>query len=83
MVKTSTRQLIGSVKEFLKHCSSDDVTVEEDGLSSGERMDAVMGMTRSVANVWTLISVKRNFISVEEGWFWTYVTEAFGSVNDR
>lgn len=44
--ETSTRQLIEKVREFVKYWSCNEITVEEDGLSGGERRDAVMGLSR-------------------------------------
>lgn len=34
-----------------------------------------MGMSTSVTNVWTLLSVRRVSISVEDMWFWTCGTD--------
>lgn len=69
MVNTATRQFIGNFRKFVKRSSSHDVTVENDGLSSGERSDTVMGTSRSATNVWTLPSTKKMFISIEERYF--------------
>lgn len=41
-----------------------------------------MGMKITTANVWTLTSVRKAFISVEERWFQTYVSDEIGAVND-
>lgn len=66
MVDNTTRQLTGDVTNFLKHWPREDVTIEEDGLSSGVRMDAKTGMSRSATNVWTISHVKRTIISAKE-----------------
>lgn len=63
-VGTATKQLI-LFRVFLRNMFCEEVTVERDGLCSGERRDAVMGMSRSVTNMWTLPSVKKTSISVE------------------
>lgn len=56
MVETVRRQLTGIGKEFLKHWYLDEVTIQEGGLSTGERKRAVREMSRSATNVWTLPS---------------------------
>lgn len=58
------------------------VTIEENVLGSEERRDAVEGMSRSVTNVRILPSMKRAFISHEERWCRTYVTEVLAYVNN-
>lgn len=82
MLETATKQVIGNIGEFVKHWSWDEVTVEEDGQSSEERRGSVMSMSRTATRVWTLPSVGKTFISVDERWFRTYVTDAVGSVTD-
>lgn len=76
MVESATRQLIESVRKFVKFWFWDEVTEQDDEPSSEEEIDTMMGISRSATNVWTLLSTKRTFISVEEKWFWTYVTDA-------
>lgn len=80
--ETATRNLISSVREYMKRWSWDGITVEKDGLSSAERRDAVMGVSGSVTDVWTLPSVKTTFVSVKERGFRTYVKDALVSVSD-
>lgn len=82
MVETVTRQLIESVREFVKRRSWDEPTAEEYGLRSRKERDALMMMWRSVINVCTLPSVKRTFISPVQRWLRTYVMDAVGSVNN-
>lgn len=81
VVKTTTRQLIANVREFATHRPRDRVKVEEDEMSSRERRDAVRGMSSLVPNVSMLPFVNRKFISVEERWLQTYLTDALGSGN--
>lgn len=82
IMEIDTKQHTGNVREFLKHWSRNEITVEEDGLSIGEIMDAVMEISRSSINALSLPFVKRTFLSVEERFFRTFVTEPLGSVND-
>lgn len=73
---TSTKQLIGNIREFLKHCSWKQVTVKDDGLGCEETGEAVMGRSSTANNVCTLPSVREIFMTVEERWFWTCTTDA-------
>lgn len=66
----------------MKHLTWDEVSVEEDRLSGWGRKHIVIGISRSATSKCTLSVVKRTIISVEERWFWTYVTDAHGSEND-
>lgn len=82
MMKTVREGLIGNVGQFPKHHFLDEITVEEDELSSGERRSAVMGMLRWESSVWALSFVKRAFMSVQEWLFCSCVTAVPGSVNE-
>lgn len=46
-------------------------------------MNAVQKIARPTTDIWTLASVRRIFISVQESSFWTYVTDALTSMNVR
>lgn len=41
-----------------------------------------MGMVKTATNSQILPSSRKAFMSVDECWFWTYVTDAPGSVHD-
>lgn len=38
--------------------------------------------SRPVKNRWTLLFVKNTFTSVEYEWFWTYISDVLGAVNE-
>lgn len=61
--------LIGNIGAFVKHWFWDEFTVGEEELSCGGRRNAVVVMSGSASNIWTISSVKRMFISVEERCF--------------
>lgn len=82
MAWTVTTHLIGNIREFMKHFFWYEVTIEEDGLSSREREDAEMGMSKSQTSRWTLLSLRRMFITVEERCSRTYLTDSLGSLSD-
>lgn len=79
---TVTKQLKLHVKEFMKHCSWEEVTVKEVWLGTKRRREAAMEMPRWATNVWTLVSMRNAFITVDENLFWTYRTDMLESVND-
>lgn len=56
MVQTTTRKLITNFRSFAKRWAWDEVTMEEDGLSTLKRKDAVMGISKSATSGWTLRS---------------------------
>lgn len=64
------------------HCSCERFTVGKDRLSSGNRKEGVIGMSRRSSNVYTVLSVKETFLSVDEWWFQTHVTDALKSVSE-
>lgn len=68
-VKIWTKKKIGIIGKFVKNCSLEEFTVEGDGPGSGERKKAVMGMSRTGANVWILPSVRERFLSGNDRWF--------------
>lgn len=41
-----------------------------------------MGMERVATKVWTAPLLKKTFITVDERWFGTYVTDKLGAVSD-
>lgn len=57
------------------------MTVDRDGLSSAGGSDSVIHMPIKATKVMTLSSAKKKFISVEEEWFRSYVTDALRSVH--
>lgn len=57
-------------------------SLEEYGLDSVKKREMAVGISRTATNVWKLPSVRNMFISVDQGWFETYMTEAFEYVND-
>lgn len=65
MVKAAPRQVIGNVREAVKHCSLDEFIVGEDGLSSGDRRTAFLGMSRTGTIVRTLPFVSKMFIAFD------------------
>lgn len=65
-VDIATKQLTGSVKEFLKHWSPRAVTVEKESLGSEERKGTVKGISRIATILWRLPSGRMTFISVNE-----------------
>lgn len=82
MVENSLIHLFANVRENVKHRFWNVITGEDDQLSGGKRIDAAMGMSRTANSGWTLPTVKRTPISVEERVFLMRVTNAFGSVHD-
>lgn len=82
-VDTAAKRLTENLKNFVKHCSREKVIVEEHGLGTEGRIDTVMGMSTTALNVLTLPSMRKKLISVDEMRFRTYVTNAFGSLNDH
>lgn len=66
----------------MRHWTCEEFTVEKDRLGSGERKKAVKRMTRLESIEWTLPSVRKMFTSANKGCFHTYMTEAFGWMND-
>lgn len=77
---TATKKLIGNVKKFVNYWSSEEVSVEKDELGNEECREALIKMSRTVTNVWTLTSVRKTSISVNGRWFRTYLTDALGPV---
>lgn len=82
MVRTITTQLIGNVRELVENWSWDEISVEENRLSGERRRDTVIGMSRFATSVWTLKSLERTFISLEERWFRMYMADTLGVVYD-
>lgn len=82
MLEALNNQSIKYVRELLMHKSWEEITVGKDILGNGKRKEAVMGMSSTATNIWTLPLMRKNFIAVDEKRFRTYVTDALGSVND-
>lgn len=59
MVQTATRELIGNGMNLVKHWSWGDVKVEQGGLSSGKKSDAVMKISRTANKIWTVSSISK------------------------
>lgn len=51
MMKTGTKQLIGTVTEFVKQSYWEKVTVKVDRLDSREAREAVTGMLIAASNI--------------------------------
>lgn len=60
----------------------ESVIVEDDGLSSWKRINLVIEISRFATVVWTVPSVKRMFISVQERSSLTYVTGTIRALSD-
>lgn len=65
----------------MKHLSSEVVTVEENVLSSKERRETSMGVSRTATSVRTLPVVRETLILVNYRGFRMHVTDALGSRN--
>lgn len=76
-----TKHLYGNVRQFVGQWPCKEVTIKQYGMGSGERSEAVMKISRTATNVWTLLAVKKTFILVDENWFRTYVTYVLGSAH--
>lgn len=70
-VETARKQLDWDVRVFVKHWCSEEVTVGENGLHSGEMKKVEKVISRTVTNVWRLSSVSQLLISVEIRWLRT------------
>lgn len=81
-VETTTTKLIVVDKYCVKYWSFNENIVKEYGQGGGERKDSVIVISSWTTSMWTLPFVERTFISVEEMWFWTNVTDAHRSVKD-
>lgn len=60
------RQLVENIAQSVKYWFFSKSRIEEDGLISRDMIEAVMGMSKAVSNVWTLPFVSIAFISVAE-----------------
>lgn len=80
--ETTTKELIGNIKEFVMIWFRKEVILEEIRLGSGERRNPIFGTLKTTTNVRKIPSVRTNLISVAKRWFRTYVMDAFGSVNN-
>lgn len=67
----------------MKRWSLKKVKGGEVGLGSGKKEKAVMIMSKMETNVLLLPSESKKYISVDERWFWTYVPNTLGLMNDR
>lgn len=81
-MQTAGKQIIGSVREVLKHLSVKRFTVEEDRPSSGETGEALMCMFGTTTNVGMLPSVRKTLIPVDKSWYQMYLTDALRSMNN-
>lgn len=82
MMDNATKQLTENVRKFVRHWGWVEVGVDEDGLNTEERREAMMGTSRTATGAQTLLSVRKTFITVDESWFWTYVADVLGFVKD-
>lgn len=64
LVNTSKTQMIGNITEFVIKRIWDEVTVQKEGLSSGERSEKVMELSKTTTKVWTVRFVPGQSISV-------------------
>lgn len=68
---TPPKNIIRNVGKFINHWSPGIVTVNQNWLRSGDRVEAVMGILATANKVQTMLSVKKLFISVHEKWYRT------------
>lgn len=66
----------------MKHCSWEIIRVKKRRLSCEDRTYALMRVLISDAKVCTLPLMKLSFISAEDKWYWTYVTDASPSLSN-
>lgn len=81
-VSIARKQIVEIFREIVEHWPREEATVENDRLNSVERREAVTEMSRTVTNIWTIRSVRKTIILVEERWLRTYVTDELESMHE-